>query len=702
MKFFKFQNVCSLICISILVCLFSFSVNTFAGSKDIVFTTCDCYGNIRPTDVQITESMITISNLDTSGNYIYYGADIGVFEVSDTGENVTSIFTKRVVTNDLNIQVTDFGDISKYDENKVYILGSRVLYQCVGNNGIIVEDKWQMQSDAYFKLSSNYIKYIFMTCARDGTIRSTDKPVMESMVEISNLDISGNYIYYGADIGTFEVPSVGEDWNSIFAKRVATNNLNIQVTGFGDISKYSENKVYSLGSRVLYQCVGNNVSIIEDKWQVQPDSYFRKVACIYGFTTCARDGTIRSTDKSVTRSMVEISNLDTSGNYTYYGADIGVFDVPSVGEDLNSIFTKRVVTNDLNVQTSDLGDISKYREGKVYTLGSRALYKCTGINGSIIEDKWQIQPDTYFKISLYLIRYAFITCAKDGTIRPTDKIFTTSAVNISDLDTSGNYVYYGADIGVFKVSQTDENWPSIITKRVVGNNLNILVDDFGDINKYKLNQVYLFNSRALYQFIGNNGAIAEDAWKKDADSYFKVILITDGIEHKQVVNYQYNFEQKSIEVSEPNGSKLTGAELDAFNNAYIFIDGDVLTYRLRFNASNTNIADIELELNSPPSDQEVQLELFKADINGTAIDIENAMKSPNNYTLNINNANSLGTNCLEYKVRLKIDANTDSDSYATIINKAKITFKDSSGNIIGYTLAPDVKTKIYKGRIIVR
>ena len=52
----------------------------------------------------------------------------------------------------------------------------------------------------------------------------------------------------------------------------------------------------------------------------------------------------------------------------------------------------------------------------------------------------------------------FVTCDIDGV--QTGTFFTKTTIAVSDIDTSGNYTYYGVDVGVFKKPEVTELDPA--------------------------------------------------------------------------------------------------------------------------------------------------------------------------------------------------------------------------------------------------
>lgn len=423
----------------------------------------------------------------------------------------------------------------------------------------------------------------------------------------------------------------------------------------------------------------------------------------YVFTTCSADGTIKVNDKQFTQATIKVTNIDTSGNYIYCGADVGIFEKPISGNNWSALFNKRVITSDTEIVISEFSDISKYKDNQTYILEYRALYRSIGVDGDIIEGPWQTTPNGYFRISAYT-DVVFTTCDVNGNVRTTDKQFAKATINVSNIDTSGNYIYCGADVGVFIKTVFGSDWSSLFNKRIITNEQNIVINDFNDISKYKLNQVYVLGYKALYHGVGNDGGIIEGPWQTAPDSYFKLIASYTKIQHTQVVTYNFNRTRKSIEVADPYQTGLVEPELSEFKNSSIFVNGDILVYRFKFNAPKANSSDIGLQFNSN-LESGVKLSLLSASINGTSINVSGSKQSDNCYLLNINNAQlKHGENYLEYKVLLKVYPN--SDTSADIKNVATITSKDIYNNVITFVPGAgsndSVITRIYKGNVIYR
>lgn len=141
----KNLKINALLTISIFLVLI-LSSYVLAASK-VEFSICDEKG--QTTGKTFTKATITVDGIDQSGNYLYRGIDIGVFNK----KTQDSVYQKRVQTDTLNIQISDFGSIDKYKYDEIYVFGYRVLYSLIDNEeGSIIETDWKMISKNMFKL----------------------------------------------------------------------------------------------------------------------------------------------------------------------------------------------------------------------------------------------------------------------------------------------------------------------------------------------------------------------------------------------------------------------------------------------------------------------------------------------------------------------------------------------------------------------
>lgn len=111
----------------------------------------------------------------------------------------------------------------------------------------------------------------------------------------------------------------------------------------------------------------------------------------------------------------------------------------------------------------------------------------------------------------------FIVCNEKGESLNT--AFSKATITVSGIDASGNYIYKGVDIAVFKKGQTE----AVYQKRVMTNALKVQIADFGDSAKYNPSDIYVLGYRVLYTLIDNEeGSIIETEWKNIEGSFFKL------------------------------------------------------------------------------------------------------------------------------------------------------------------------------------
>lgn len=128
-----------------------FASSAFAEGSE--FTTCNENG--VSTGTVFSKATINVSNVDMSGNYLYFGIDAGIFKKTESVGDWLIIYQQRVPTNSLKVQITDFGDLSKFENGQVYTLGYRVLYTMLDSEDeTLIETDWKRIEGSYFKLNS--------------------------------------------------------------------------------------------------------------------------------------------------------------------------------------------------------------------------------------------------------------------------------------------------------------------------------------------------------------------------------------------------------------------------------------------------------------------------------------------------------------------------------------------------------------------
>lgn len=148
------KHIKKIILVSI-ICVFMFINTAYAQSAKVgdVLITCNEDGTQIGKGEVFTKVGISISGIDKSGYYLYYGVDIGAFKKSQHEGKWEAVFIERVPTNSLEIEIEDLMDISKYEYNTVYMIGYRVLYRPNGvENNPIIETEWIEAEDSCFMI----------------------------------------------------------------------------------------------------------------------------------------------------------------------------------------------------------------------------------------------------------------------------------------------------------------------------------------------------------------------------------------------------------------------------------------------------------------------------------------------------------------------------------------------------------------------
>lgn len=114
----------------------------------------------------------------------------------------------------------------------------------------------------------------FITCDING--QETGSVFSKATVNVTGVDESGNYLYYGIDVCILEKPASGENWDTVFQKRIETSSLSVQISDFGDAAQYQQGQVYAIGYRVLYTVLNSDdENILQAEWKRIEGSYFK-------------------------------------------------------------------------------------------------------------------------------------------------------------------------------------------------------------------------------------------------------------------------------------------------------------------------------------------------------------------------------------------------------------------------------------------
>lgn len=469
-----------------------------------------------------------------------------------------------------------------------------------------------------------------------------------------------------------------------------------------------------------------NVNITDSEGTIDVKKYVQGVKSAAYFATAGN--TLAGVSFNVTL-------VDTSSYYTVYAKD-------SVGKEATKLIyvDKKTPTITLastitapanstnttvNVRISDAGGIAVrkwasgiqnatyFASGGTTFAGTSFIVSANGDYTVFAKDRSGntiVKSTTVSSISGTSAATGFVTCDINGN--PTGTSFTKATIdfdsstnNFNGSDTSGNYVYCGVDVGIFKkgasgwdpVLRTSDNKQQIIRNTTAPDKIQI--DNFG--TGYTAGGIYAIGYRELYvPFDGDSIGIVESAWKNVPGTYFivntKCIL---GTSHEQIINYYYQgqkeasvlgYDASNNPITDP---QATGDELAALNNNKVFFNGDYLKYKLAFNLKSAPAGmTITLDFNknaAANNTQQVEVILDKVYLSDTA-NPTITKTGMNKYTITINGSDlSAGWQAIYYKCRLKIgDASQTATGTYTITNTATITAGDN--------LSSDVKTFISK------
>ncbi len=284
-----------------------------ASTRDL-FQFCDVDGNntgeiFLPTDTSPVSIELDPASIDTSGNYVYFGVDIGIFERPVPPPNAVNpddlwntVTVERIPTNSTAVDIVSFGPMSNFSYDQVYSLSYRILYKSIlsDDTSIYVSDWYKVKDkndtgEIYFKVKPYAQEDIFQKCDINGEnpgnlFMPSDTSPVSIELDPASIDTSGSYVYFGVDIGIFERPvpppdAVNPDdlWNTVTVERIPTNSTAVDIVSFGPMSNFNYDQVYSLSYRILYKSVlSDDTSIYTSDWYKVKDAngtsdfYFRK------------------------------------------------------------------------------------------------------------------------------------------------------------------------------------------------------------------------------------------------------------------------------------------------------------------------------------------------------------------------------------------------------------------------------------------
>ena len=269
--------------IRVVIYLLLFLCAMFPVSVFATLTTCEEDGTTSAASATFTDATITIpeANLDSSGDYIYYGIDVGVFEKSGTDGTLVGN-PLEIPTEDLVVTVTGLDAAITYDSAKIYALGYRILYTSANGSGGIIPADWSLVPDSYYKVDVPAIEPAIVPIELT-TCDITGKPlqiITDAVINIpaSGLDSTGNYIYYAVDVCVFEKSDDGTIGAMLGNPlEIPTNSLQVTVQGLDGAVTYDPATIYALGYRILYTPVNgeDSTAIISSDWSMVPNSYFK-------------------------------------------------------------------------------------------------------------------------------------------------------------------------------------------------------------------------------------------------------------------------------------------------------------------------------------------------------------------------------------------------------------------------------------------
>ena len=255
--------------------------------------------------------IITINNDDAEAESINVALTISA------SDNIA--VTEMMISNDSGFTGVSY---EPYEETRAWVLpredGEKTVYikfrDATGNESEVSNDKITLKE----KIAQS--GDVFVTCdingLQTGTFFST------ATVTVTDIDDTGNYEYYGVDIGIFKKPDTcdpddpfGVEWPFIsedFKNTIVTNSTIIKVDNFGNITDYEFDKVYAIGYRVLYKPISEEEEqIIEGPWKMVTDSYFKPYQQLQGITFNPNGG-IYAGDVKVAVSCSDTDGVQTS------------------------------------------------------------------------------------------------------------------------------------------------------------------------------------------------------------------------------------------------------------------------------------------------------------------------------------------------------------------------------------------------------
>ena len=268
----------------------------------------------------------------------------------------------------------------------------------------------------------------FIPCSLEGVPTTGAAQFSTASISLKDNDIdkSGNYIYYGVDLGIFQKPNSGSDWKTIAVQRALSPSLDFKISDFGSISKYDTSSVYSTGYRIVYQVAGSQSNpIIETDWK-QVKQYFRFtstppiITCDDPGSLCVVPEPEPTTGEMTDKITAANKNLPDYMNKYLPGSEIAVvIPIKPAGIQYERFQVKLNLNSTNNVKIKILNNVSSVMNSVE--------------SGSVIEGEIMNPPTTTFNV--YYV-YKFQKTDAKTPLLDVEKEFTNE-VTIIPIKTDG-------------------------------------------------------------------------------------------------------------------------------------------------------------------------------------------------------------------------------------------------------------------------
>lgn len=545
---------------------------------------------------------------------------------------------------------------------------------------------------------------IFVTSDQKGTPSGT--VFTNATINVSNLDTSNNFRYYGVDVGVFKKPESGTNWSTIFVKRITTNSLSIKVTDFGDKTAYEYEGIYALGYRVLYQAIGSEAdSIIEAGWQMVPQSHFVVKPIVVNLTaptanqifynSMAVSGTVQCPSGDVLKIMYCWDS--EAGTGTQLGSNITTNGADKTFN--QNIDTSTVLGRD-HVLYVWAEDSYGGKSNKVSVNLKKSLLPTLNqptVTGSGVYGENAVLSGTGTNINIAKYRIFYTTRLIAPPIQPN-----------SDYSSLGDEWVDSGKVGDMNVDSGTS-----ILKNIIGPDLADRTWTYAvfKVGVSSVTDDWVFNHTEPYK-------LGDSRYNSLTEIYI------DHVAHNQVIHTP----DKDIAVSDPYTpvESYNASDIDALNSYNTFIDGDYLKYRIEFDVVKPEtVKDIKIVLNFNAYNEdnvEVLLnsaKLYYLPISSTVPvkDLKSLCRSEgrkNRYIIALGDdnggtpiiqANGKGRYVIEYTGILKVKSN-QGETLVLIQNEANIWIYSNKGTYPGtfdIELPSNknyIETRVWRDRVI--